>query len=171
MSSHLQLVPQTWDIATTDSTSLYPLAASASHHPTLGRNATYPNRPSLGGHLRGSRGGSPEGRPSGTGVQVDFRPATGCGAAWLARLTGGQEVGGSSPPSPTLPSWGDRQPGVAPTRPTPPVPWTPVAEASRSNAGCRGAGAVSHPRPAVNARPAQRPFHGFASVGHEPLSS
>ena len=29
------------------------------------------------------------------------RPGTGCGAAWLTRLTGGQEVGGSSPPSPT----------------------------------------------------------------------
>ena len=28
-------------------------------------------------------------------------PATGCGAAWLARLTGGQEVPGSNPGSPT----------------------------------------------------------------------
>ncbi len=27
--------------------------------------------------------------------------ATGCGAAWLARLTGGQEVPGSNPGSPT----------------------------------------------------------------------
>ena len=27
---------------------------------------------------------------------------TGCGAAWLARLSGGQEVGSSNLPSPTL---------------------------------------------------------------------
>ncbi len=29
---------------------------------------------------------------------------TGCGAAWLARLTGGQEVAGSNPASPTPPA-------------------------------------------------------------------
>jgi hypothetical protein len=29
-------------------------------------------------------------------------PGTGCGAAWLARLTGGQEVPGSNPGSPTI---------------------------------------------------------------------
>ena len=27
--------------------------------------------------------------------------SSGCSAAWLARLTGGQEVGGSNPPTPT----------------------------------------------------------------------
>ena len=31
-------------------------------------------------------------------------PSTGCGAVWLARLTGGQEVGGSNPLSPTASS-------------------------------------------------------------------
>mgnify|MGYP000660459479 CR=1 FL=1 len=30
-----------------------------------------------------------------------IKPATGCGAAWLARLSGGQEVGSSNLPSPT----------------------------------------------------------------------
>ena len=34
------------------------------------------------------------------GKSADLR-VTGCGAAWLARLTGGQEVAGSNPASPT----------------------------------------------------------------------
>ena len=33
---------------------------------------------------------------------------TGCGAAWLARLTGGQEVGSSNLPSPTTNVLADR---------------------------------------------------------------
>lgn len=35
---------------------------------------------------------------SNQGSRVDFH--AGCGAAWLARLTGGQEVAGSNPVSP-----------------------------------------------------------------------
>ena len=34
-------------------------------------------------------------------VTTHFRRSAGRGAAWLARLTGGQEVGGSNPPGPT----------------------------------------------------------------------
>jgi hypothetical protein len=34
-------------------------------------------------------------------VTAHFRRSAGRGAAWLARLTGGQEVGGSNPPGPT----------------------------------------------------------------------
>ena len=46
-------------------------------------------RGKIGGKDGVSEGQSPE------------TPRTGCGAAWLARLTGGQEVGSSNLPSPT----------------------------------------------------------------------
>ena len=39
--------------------------------------------------------------PHRPGVALGFDTATGCGAAWLACLTGGQEVAGSNPVSPT----------------------------------------------------------------------
>ena len=34
-------------------------------------------------------------------VEKPLEKATGCGAAWLARLTGGQKVAGSNPVTPT----------------------------------------------------------------------
>ena len=37
-----------------------------------------------------------------TGGKSADQRVTGCGAAWLARLTGGQEVAGSNPASPTI---------------------------------------------------------------------
>jgi hypothetical protein len=41
-------------------------------------------------------------------VTMHFRRSAGRGAAWLARLTGGQEVGGSNPPGPTSKEPGHR---------------------------------------------------------------
>jgi hypothetical protein len=42
------------------------------------------------------------GPTDGPGRQDPWEFHTGCGAAWLARLTGGQEVGSSNLPSPTV---------------------------------------------------------------------
>ena len=46
------------------------------------------------------RGQAPR-RPAGLSAVGSLASHTGCGAAWLARLTGGQEVAGSNPASPT----------------------------------------------------------------------
>ena len=95
-----------------------------------------------------------EGNPPLVGSsRVPGQSSTGCGAAWLARLTGGQEVAGSNPASPTphrarapeqrrpratgspgnrLP--GDRLPGGAGWRPPPVSGQTPQTATPRP--GC-----------------------------------
>jgi hypothetical protein len=68
--------------------------------------------------------------------------STGCGAAWLARLTGGQEVAGSNPASPTEPN---RNRIETESKPNPGRPGLPLGALGRR--GARGGAPGGH-RPA-----------------------
>lgn len=61
------------------------------------RESTAPGRQRAPGQAGG--GGEALGRDTGAGLCSEST-TTGCSAAWLARLTGGQKVGGSNPPTP-----------------------------------------------------------------------